>query len=183
MVERNRDHVVFVARLGLPYETGLACFSYEMAADFQSGDPGQARQSHKIVSTGEHVVERAERVHVVAIEALALDPPEHVGEIDIARTRVQMDLVAVTKAIGEAHFFDPVDIEGVDKAGDPLRNEMCVIDGKRQFESRRSDRVEIIAPLLDRMREVVNLRLVRLLVQVFEQDQRTVPLGMTDNPL
>ena len=26
MVARNRDHVVFVARLGLPYETGLTCF-------------------------------------------------------------------------------------------------------------------------------------------------------------
>jgi hypothetical protein len=24
-------------------------------------------------------------------------------------------------AVGEAHFFDPVHIEGVDKAGDPLR--------------------------------------------------------------
>jgi hypothetical protein len=26
MVARNRDHVVFVARLGLPYEIGLTCF-------------------------------------------------------------------------------------------------------------------------------------------------------------
>jgi hypothetical protein len=33
------------------------------------------------------------------------------------------------------------------------------------------------------MCKVVNFRLVRLPVEVFEQDQRAVPLGMIDDPL
>src|SRR5882672_6003100 len=54
-------------------------------------------------------------------------------------------------------------------------------NGERQLECRRLDGIEIVAPLLDRMREVVNFRLIRLLIQVLEQNQRAVPLGMTEN--
>jgi hypothetical protein len=102
----------------------------------QSANPDMACQSHKLVSAGEHVVERSEGIRVVAIEAFALDPLEHVSEIDIAGTRLQMNFVAVTKTIGKAHLFDPAHVERVDEAGDPRRYKMRVIDGKRQFERR-----------------------------------------------
>src|SRR5438034_11827024 len=94
-----------------------------------------------------------------------------------------MDLVAIVKTIGQPYLLDPAHIDGVDKAGNPPGNEMRVIDGERQLERRRLDGVEIIAPLLDRMREVVNFRLVRLLVEVFKQDQRAVSFGMSDDPV
>src|SRR5262249_754793 len=73
----------------------------------RSANPDMACQSHELVSAGEPVVERAESIRVVAIEAFALDPLEHVSEIDITGTRLQMNFVAVTKTIGEAHLFDP----------------------------------------------------------------------------
>ena len=41
----------------------------------------------------------------------------------------------------------------------------------------------MIAPLFDGMREVVNFRIVRLLVQVFEQNDRAVLFSMTGDPL
>ena len=62
----------------------------------QSSYPDTACQSHQLVSAGEHVVERAESIRVVTIEAFALDPLEHVSEIDIAGARLQMNFVAVT---------------------------------------------------------------------------------------
>ena len=43
--------------------------------------------------------------------------------------------------------------------------------------------VEVIAPLLDRMREVMDLGVVRLLVEVFQQDQRALVLGVGDDAL
>jgi len=79
----------------------------------QSANPDMACQSHELVSAGEHVVERAESIRVVAIEAFALDPLEHVSEIDIAGTRLQVNFVAVTKTIGKAHLFDPTHVESV----------------------------------------------------------------------
>ena len=86
--------------------------------------------------------------------------------------------MAIAKTIGQPHLLDPAHIDGVDKAGNPFGNEMGVIDGKRQLERRRLDGIEIIAPLFDRMREVVYFRLIRLFVQVFKQDQRAVSLGI-----
>src|SRR4029077_3131852 len=91
--------------------------------------------------------------------------------------------MAIAKTIGQPHLLDPAHIDGIDKAGNPFGNEMRVIDGERQLECRRLDGIEIVAPLLDRMREVVNFRLIRLLIQVLEQNQRAVPLGMNDDPL
>src|ERR1700722_5805458 len=46
---------------------------------FHAGLLGDADER---VAALQHVVERAERVHVMAAEAAALDPPEHVGEVD-----------------------------------------------------------------------------------------------------
>jgi hypothetical protein len=45
------------------------------------------------------------------------------------------------------------------------------------------DRGEIMPPLLDRMGEIMHLGVVRLLVQVFQQNQRAMPLGAADDPL
>ena len=59
-----------------------------------------------------------------------------VGEIDIAGTRLQMKLVAIAKAIGKAHLLNPAHINSVDEPRDSFRNEMRMIDGKRQFECR-----------------------------------------------
>jgi len=61
----------------------------------------------------------------VAFEVLALDPLERVGEIDVAGARLQMDLVAITKTIGQAHLLDPAHVDSLDKAGDPFRHEVA----------------------------------------------------------
>src|SRR5713226_5704099 len=100
-------------------------------------------------------------------EAPALDPPEHVAEIEIPRAGLQMHLMAVAEAIGEPHFLDVGEVERIDKAGDPFGHEMGMVDGERQPERRRLDALEIMAPFLDRMGEVVNLGVLRLLVEVF----------------
>jgi len=72
----------------------------------QSGALREARQPDKLVSAGEPTVERTEGVREVAI----------------------------AKTIGEAHLLDAAHIECVYKAGDPFRDEMCVIDSKRRLE-------------------------------------------------
>ena len=94
-----------------------------------------------------------------------------------------MLFIAVAPAVGEPNLFDPAHVERVDKPGDALGHQMRVVDGKRQFERRRPDTVEIMAPLLDRVGQVMDFGRVRLLVQVFEQDQRAMPFGIGDDAL
>jgi hypothetical protein len=72
----------------------------------------------------------------VAGKALAFDPTEHVGEVEVARARLQMHLVAVAPAIGESDLLDPTHVEGIDKARHPFGNEMGMVDGERELERR-----------------------------------------------
>ena len=51
------------------------------------GRSSRGRPTHEIVSAGEYVVELSRRRSCNGDRALALDPPEHIGEIDIARAR------------------------------------------------------------------------------------------------
>ncbi len=145
------------------------------------GSASLSCEPHEIVAGGQHVLERAEGVHVMADEALIFDSPEHVGKIEVAGARLQMHFVPIAEAIGEPHLLDAAHIERVDKAGHAFRNEMSVVDRERKLERRRLDAFEIIAPLLARMRKVMNLGVSRFLVEVLEQDQRRFLLGIVDD--
>src|SRR5690349_7794055 len=90
-------------------------------------DASRSGQPDKFIAAAQHVLERAERVHVMAAEALRLDAPEHIAEIEIALPGRQVHLVAVAEAVGEPHLLHPIHIEGVDKAGHALWHEMRVI--------------------------------------------------------
>src|SRR5712671_7056028 len=153
--------------------------NYSIPELLDTGLPGDADER---IAAFEHVVERAERVHVVAAKARAFDPSEHVGEIDVALAGRQVHLVPVAEAVGEAHLLDPAHIERVDKSGDALRHQMRMVGGERQPKRRRVDRLEIEPPFLDRMGEIMHLGLFRLLAQVFEEDQRALSLGVIDDP-
>jgi len=118
----------------------------------------------------------------VTAEAGALDAAEHVGEIEVALAGLQVHLVAAPKAIGQPHFLDLRHVERRDKPVDPLRHEMRMVDRERQAKRRRPDLVEIEAPLVERVRQIVHLGLGGLLVEVFQQHQRALPLGIGDDP-
>src|SRR4051812_40911383 len=92
-----------------------------------SSNTGRFGEAHEIVAAGQHVVERAERVHVVAAERGSLDPPEQIGEIEIALAWPQVNLEPVAEAVGEADFVNPREIEHRDEPGDRLPHEPRVV--------------------------------------------------------
>src|SRR5687768_1601803 len=55
-----------------------------------SRDTRLARPCNEIVAAVQHVLQRAELVHVVARKTLVLDPPEHRGKIDVALAGPEM---------------------------------------------------------------------------------------------
>src|SRR4051794_33771276 len=63
----------------------------------------------------EAVFETAERVGVVAFETRALDTPEHIPEIEIARAGLEVHFVAVPVAVGKTHFADDAEVERFDE--------------------------------------------------------------------
>ena len=101
--------------------------------------PGRFGLPRQIIARCEHVVQRSECVHVMAGEPFALDPPEHIGKIEIAGARFQMNLLAVAEAIREPHLLDPVHIDRIDKPGHPFRNEVRMVDRERELEGRGLD--------------------------------------------
>ena len=143
-----------------------------------SRDSRLARRLDEVVARPEHVVERRERVGVVALEALALDAPEHVAEIEVAGARLQVHLVAVAEAVGEPHLGHLRHVERVHETRDALGHEVRVVGGERELEGGRLDALAVVAPLLDGVREVVHLGILGLLVEVLEQDQRALLLGV-----
>src|SRR5258707_99236 len=100
--------------------------NYSIPELLDTGLPGDADER---IAAFEHVVERAERIHIVSAEAVAFDPSEHVAEIDVALAGRQVHLVPIAEAVGEAHLLDPADIERVDKSGDALRHQMRMVGG------------------------------------------------------
>ena len=68
----------------------------------------------------------------MALEALALDAPEHVAEIEVAVARLQVHLVAVAEAIGEPHLAHRAHVERVDEAVDAVGHEMRVVGRERK---------------------------------------------------
>src|SRR5258708_38118580 len=87
--------------------------NYSIPELLDTGLPGDADER---IAAFEHVVERAERVHVVAAKARAFDPPAHVGEIDLARAARPAHLAPAAEAVREAHLLDPGHIARVGKA-------------------------------------------------------------------
>src|SRR3990167_408646 len=86
-------------------------------------DAGLFRSRDEIVAAFEHVLERTELVHVVAIEALCFDAPEHVAEVDVARARLQVFLNGAA-TIGEPHLAAEREVERLDEARDAFRIKM-----------------------------------------------------------
>ena len=119
----------------------------------------------------------------MAAEALALDAPEHVSEIDVAVPRREVHLMPVAEAIGESHLLDQCHIERTDKPGYALRHEVRMVGSERQPERRRADLLEIETPFLDRMGEVVHFGVFRFLVQVLQKHQSAALLGVIDDAL
>jgi hypothetical protein len=72
-----------------------------------------------------HVIERAEGGHGGALEAHALDPAEHVAEVEVARS--EMLLMAVAEAIRQANLDHAVEGNGCKEAFGALRHEMRVV--------------------------------------------------------
>src|SRR5687768_2324412 len=85
-----------------------------------SCDTRLARPCNEIVAAVQHVLQRAELVHVVARKTFVLDPAEHCPEIDIALAGPEMHLDR-PKTIGEPHFAAARKIQRVDEAGDAFR--------------------------------------------------------------
>src|SRR5258708_23883970 len=67
----------------------------------------------QIVARREHVVQRSERVHVMSGEPFTLDPPEHIGKIEVAGAGLQMDFVAIAEAIRQPHLLDPAHLDRI----------------------------------------------------------------------
>ena len=119
----------------------------------------------------------------MAGETGRLDQAEHRAEIEITLAGHQMLFVAVAETIGQPHLRHPVERRGRDPVGDPLGHQVGVIGSEGEREGGRADPVVIVAPLLHRVREVVDLRLRRLLVQVLQQQPRAPRFGMGDHAL
>ena len=90
--------------------------------------------------------------------------------------------MAVAVAVGEPHLADPPEVERLHESLDALGNQVRVVGRERELEGGRGD-VPVVLPLLDRVREVMHLGVLRLLVEVLEQQQRLLLLGMGDDAL
>jgi hypothetical protein len=99
----------------------------------------------------------AESHHVMALISRRLQPREQRRKIDIALARIQVDFF-VAQIISQAYLANAANAEGIDEAVDPLRNEVGVVDGEGPAELWRRDGLEIVAALVDVMRQVVDLR-------------------------
>ena len=61
--------------------------------------------------------------------------------------------------------------------------EVRVVDRERELECRGPDTLEVELPFLDCVREIMHLRIGRFLVEIFEQNERVLLLGVVDKPL
>ena len=75
----------------------------------------------------------------------------------------------IAQVISLAYLADAVDAEGVDETIDPLWNEVGVVDGESPAEMSRRDGLEIVAALVDVMCQIVDLRVIGLEVEIFQE--------------
>jgi hypothetical protein len=108
--------------------------------------------------------------------ATPLEAAEHLGEIDRALAGLQV-LLVVAAVVGQPDLAAACDAEGIEEAPDALRDQVRVVDGEGPPERGRDDAAEVLAALLDAEREVVHLGMLRLAVQVFEEEAHAGPLG------
>src|SRR6185369_8763463 len=59
----------------------------------------------------DHVLQAAERRHVVALEAALIERTEQAGEIEVALARPKVLLLAIAPAIGEPDLVAAFDVE------------------------------------------------------------------------
>src|ERR1700675_4740348 len=138
-----------------------------------SGGAGRPDQD---LAALEHVLARAEGQHIVTAIATLLEAPEHLGEIDGALTGLQV-LLVVAAVVGHPHFAAARETDGIEKAPDALRDQVRMVDGEGPPERGRGNAAEVLAALLDAEREVVHLGMLRLAVQVLEEEAHAGPLG------
>ena len=100
-----------------------------------------------------------------------LQATEHRREIDVAFTRDQVHFL-ITVVVGQAHLADTVDTEGVQEAIDAVRHQVGVVDGEGHAEVLRGDGIEVDPALFDRVGQVMYFGIVRLKVQVLQQQHR-----------
>ena len=75
-------------------------------------------------------------------------------------------------AVGEAHLAAAFEIEARHELVDAVRVDVRVVHGKAPAERGRVEAVEVVLAFLDVVRKVVNFRLLRLGVEVLEQELR-----------
>ena len=80
-------------------------------------------------------------------------------------------------AVGHAHLAAPSEIHRVEEAVDALGNEVRVIDRERPAEARRLDPAEVLPALLEIVGEIADLGVLRLPVEVLQEQPRAGPLG------
>src|SRR5678816_1074766 len=124
----------------------------------------------------EHILARAEGQHVVAAITTPLEALEHLGEIDGALAGLQV-LLVVTAVVGQPHLAAALEADGIEKAANALRDQVRVVDGEGPPERGRGDAAEVLAALVNAEREVAHLGMLRLAVQVFEEEAYARPLG------
>ena len=91
------------------------------------GEAGLAGTGDHVVTTHQHIVNRAEPVHVVTGIAHALDLAEHGAEIDRAITGLLVDLVGPV-IVGKPDLVAQAEIHRVDEIGNSHpRKEMRVV--------------------------------------------------------
>ena len=108
--------------------------------------------------------------------ATPLEAPEHLGEIDGALAGLQV-LLVVAAVVGQPHLAAAREADGIEEAPDALRDQVRMVDGEGPPERGRGDAAEVLAALLDAEREVAHLGMLRLAVQVFEEEAHAGPLG------
>ena len=113
----------------------------------------------------------------MAAVAPALDPLEHPPEVDRALAGAKVILVS-TVVVGHTHLAAAPEIHGVEEAVDALGNEMRMVDRERPAEVRRLDTTEVLTTLLEIVGEVTDLGVLRLPVEVLQEQVRARPLGV-----
>ena len=84
----------------------------------------------EMLATRDHVLQRAEGGHVVALETSAFDAAEYIRKIQVALPRFEVDFFAIAPAIGKPDLVATSKIEGLQKPLDTFGYEMRMVDGK-----------------------------------------------------
>ena len=85
--------------------------------------------------------------------------------------------------IGQPHLADTRNAKGVQKAVNALRHQVGMVDGESPTETLRGYGVKVVPTFRNRMGQVVDFRIGRLKVQVFQQQRYPGLLGIGHSPL